>query len=77
MCEALLSSKESYAAPDKSPGLLRAVHSPGLAPAVLAEVEGQLQQACQERSLARLLEAVLRAVPEYQPSPLIVNGTKV
>ena len=80
MCEALLSNKESYAAPDKSPGLLRAVHSPGLAPAVLAEVEEQLQQACQERSLARLLEAVLRAVPEYEPSPLIVNaihGTKV
>jgi FlaA1/EpsC-like NDP-sugar epimerase len=74
MCEALLSSKESYAAPDKGPGLLRPVHSPRLAPTVLDEVERQLQQACQERSLAQLLEAVLRAVPEYKPSALIVNG---
>jgi FlaA1/EpsC-like NDP-sugar epimerase len=80
MCEALLSSKESFAASDKRDGLLRAIHSPCLSPAVLAEVEDQLQQACQERSLAGLLEAVMRAVPEYQPSPLIVNairGTKV
>jgi FlaA1/EpsC-like NDP-sugar epimerase len=74
MCEALLSGKESYAAPDKSPGLLRPVHSPRLALIVLDEVERQLQQACQERSLAQLLEAVLRAVPEYKPSALIVNG---
>jgi FlaA1/EpsC-like NDP-sugar epimerase len=73
MCEALLSNKESYAAPDKRPGMLRAVYSPRLAPAVLHEVERQLQQACQERSLARLLDAVLRAVPEYQPSPLLFN----
>jgi FlaA1/EpsC-like NDP-sugar epimerase len=80
MCEALLSSKESFAASDKRDGLLRAIHSPCLSPAVLAEVEDQLQQACRDRSLARLLEAVMRAVPEYQPSPLIVNairGTKV
>lgn len=73
MCEALVSSKESYAAPDKRPGMLRAVNSPCLASAVLHEVERQLQQACQGRSLARLLDTVLRAVPEYQPSPLIFN----
>jgi FlaA1/EpsC-like NDP-sugar epimerase len=74
MREALLSSRESYAAPDKRAGRLRAVHSHGLAPAVLDEVAQQLQQACQERSLARLLEGVLRAIPEYQPSELIANA---
>ena len=74
MCEALLSSSESYAAPGKSPGLLRPVYSPGVALAALDEVERQLQQACQERLLAQLLKAVLRAVPEYKPSRLIVDA---
>ncbi len=63
MCEALISARESYAT---SAGLLRRVASPSLAG--LEEVLQQLQQACQARSLERLLETVLRAVPEYQPS---------
>ena len=41
-----------------------------LAP-VLDEVLQQLEQACRERSLEQLLAAVLRAVPEYQPSALV------
>jgi FlaA1/EpsC-like NDP-sugar epimerase len=73
MCEALLSSKEAYAAPDDGSGL-RSVHSPHLPSALLDEIVRQLQEACQERSLARLLAAVLRAVPEYKPSALIVDA---
>ncbi len=68
LCEALLSDREAYLAHD---GLLRGVQSPGLSPAVLDDVLKQLQRACQERSLERLLTAVLRAVPEYRPSTLL------
>jgi FlaA1/EpsC-like NDP-sugar epimerase len=73
MCESLLSSKEAYAAPDDDSGL-RSVHSPHLPSALLDEIVKQLQEACQERSLAQLLAAVLRAVPEYKPSGLIVDA---
>jgi FlaA1/EpsC-like NDP-sugar epimerase len=73
MCEALLSSKEAYAAPDDGSGL-RSVTSPGVSPALLDEILRQLTEACRERSLARLLAAVLRAVPEYKPSALIVDA---
>lgn len=51
-----------------------AVNSPGLTSAALNKVERELQQACRERSLPRLLAAVLSAVPEYKPSALIVNA---
>jgi FlaA1/EpsC-like NDP-sugar epimerase len=71
MCEALLSSRESYAADGAPAAPLRAIKSPNLAAPVLDEILQQLQQACQERSLERLLTAVLRAVPEYQPSILL------
>jgi FlaA1/EpsC-like NDP-sugar epimerase len=70
MCEALLSSKEFYV--DEHPGLLKAINSPRLPAAEVDEIVTQLQQACQDRCLARLLEAVLRAVPEYQPSTLLL-----
>jgi FlaA1/EpsC-like NDP-sugar epimerase len=73
MCEALLSSSEAYAAPDDGSSL-RSVNSPRLPSALLDEILRQLQEACQERSLARLLAAVLRAVPEYKPSALIVDA---
>jgi FlaA1/EpsC-like NDP-sugar epimerase len=73
MCEALLSSNEDYAAPEDG-SRLRSVHSPRVPSAVLDEILRQLQEACQERSLARLLAAVLRAVPEYKPSALILNA---
>lgn len=70
MCEALLSTREAYAsAESKQP--LRTVRSPFLAARVLDEVLQQLEQACRERSLERLLAAVLRAVPEYRPSAVI------
>lgn len=68
MCEALLSARESYAKNPEEAGPLRLVSSPCLAPAMMAEVLEELEQAIQERSLNRLLKAVLRAVPEYQPS---------
>jgi FlaA1/EpsC-like NDP-sugar epimerase len=74
MCESLLSSNESYAASAETPGPLRTVNSPVLSAEVLDEVVRQLQQACRERSLPQLLAAVLRAVPEYKPSALIING---
>jgi FlaA1/EpsC-like NDP-sugar epimerase len=73
MCEALLSSKEAYASPDDG-SCLRSVTGPGVSSALLDEVLRQLQEACRERSLARLLAAVLRAVPEYKPSALIVDA---
>jgi FlaA1/EpsC-like NDP-sugar epimerase len=71
MCEALLSDRESYVAHADAGRLLRAVESPCLADAVLNEVLRQLDQACRERSLEQLLIAVLRAVPEYQPSAVV------
>ncbi|MDT7815774.1 MAG: hypothetical protein QOJ42_5690 [Acidobacteriaceae bacterium] len=76
MCEALLSARESFAMNpgEANPGEaapLRLVKSPCLAPAMMTEVIGELEQACQERSLDRLLKAVLRAAPEYQPSALM------
>jgi FlaA1/EpsC-like NDP-sugar epimerase len=73
MCETLLSSNESYAGPDDARSLLRPVNSPGLTSAVLDDIMRQLQEACQLRSLPRLLEAVSRAVPEYKPSAFILH----
>jgi FlaA1/EpsC-like NDP-sugar epimerase len=74
MCEALLSSREAYV--DNHPSLLRAVNSPHIRAAELDEIVVQLQQACQDRSVSRLLEAVLRAVPDYQPSALILHAAQ-
>jgi hypothetical protein len=39
---------------------------------VLDEILQQLQQACRERSVEQLLATVLRAVPEYRPSALML-----
>ena len=72
MCEALLSDRESYVAHAESGQLLRAVKSPCLPATALDEILRQLQQACRERSLEQLLAAVLRAVPEYRPSALML-----
>jgi FlaA1/EpsC-like NDP-sugar epimerase len=74
MCEALLSGRESYVADADAERLLHAVNSPCLPSAVLDEILQQLQQACRERSLERLLAAVLRAVPEYRPSALLQDA---
>jgi FlaA1/EpsC-like NDP-sugar epimerase len=74
MCEALISGRESYVADADAERLLHAVNSPCLPSAVLDEILQQLQQACRERSLGRLLAAVLRAVPEYQPSALLQDA---
>jgi len=69
MCETLLSGRESYtASPDSA---LRSVASPAIPAQTLDEMLEQLQQAYRERSLQRLLAAVMRAVPEYQPSTVI------
>jgi FlaA1/EpsC-like NDP-sugar epimerase len=69
MCEALLSDRESYSASSDSP--LRAIASPAIPAEALDEILQQLQQACRERSLERLLAAVMRVLPEYQPSTVI------
>jgi FlaA1/EpsC-like NDP-sugar epimerase len=81
MCEALLSAGESFAIdpridPREERQLrqerqLRPVKSPCLSRAMMADILEELELACQERSLDRLLKAVLRAVPEYQPSALM------
>ncbi len=72
LSEALLSGSESYAGGAGS--LLRSVASPALSAALLDDVLAELQQACQSRSLTRLLAAVMRAVPEYQPSAVIESA---
>jgi FlaA1/EpsC-like NDP-sugar epimerase len=66
MCEVLISRNESYV--DERPDLLRAVKSPSIEAAELDAILAELEQACRDRSLSRLLEAVSRAVPEYEPS---------
>jgi FlaA1/EpsC-like NDP-sugar epimerase len=71
MCEVLLSTQESFAMYPGEAGPLRLVKSPCPAPAIMADILEQLEQACRERSLERLLNVVLRAVPEYQPSALM------
>ncbi len=71
MCEALLSEREAYVVHADFEQPLREVKSPSLPGAVLDGVLRQLEQACRQRSLEQLLAAVLRAVPEYQPSPLV------
>ncbi len=72
MCEALLSQRESYVTHAEAGRPLRAVKSPCLPAMALDEIWQQLQQACRERSLEQLLAAVLTAVPEYQPSALML-----
>jgi FlaA1/EpsC-like NDP-sugar epimerase len=69
MCEALLSGGESYTTSPGSP--LRSVAGPSFPAQTLDQILEKLQQACRERSLRRLLAAVTRAVPEYQPSTVI------
>jgi FlaA1/EpsC-like NDP-sugar epimerase len=76
MCEALLSARESFAMNPGEERQLRPVKSPCLAPAMMDDVLEQLEQACQERSLDHLLKAVLRAVPEYQPSALMQTAVE-
>jgi FlaA1/EpsC-like NDP-sugar epimerase len=73
LCEALISTRETYATRSGS-GDLRSIDSPALSPALLDEILQQLQRACSERSLTQLLQAVLRAVPEYRPSTQIQKG---
>ena len=76
MCETLLSARESFAMNPAGSGPLRLVESPCLAPAMMDAVLGELTQACQERSLDRLLKAVLLAAPEYQPSALMQTAVE-
>jgi FlaA1/EpsC-like NDP-sugar epimerase len=76
MCEALLSDRESYVSCADVGQPLRAVKSPCLPATALDEIVQQLQQACWERSLEQLLTAVLRAVPEYQPSALMLAAAE-
>jgi FlaA1/EpsC-like NDP-sugar epimerase len=71
MSEVLLSGRESYASEVDSALLLRSVRSISLPAAVLDETLQELERACRERSLERLLAAVVRAVPEYRPSRLL------
>jgi FlaA1/EpsC-like NDP-sugar epimerase len=76
MCEALVSPRESFVIESAEKRQLRSVKSPCLAAAVVDDVLEQLEQACNERSLDGLLKAVLRAVPEYQPSALMQTAVE-
>lgn len=69
MVESLISGRESYA--DETEGLLRAVHSPALEAGEVAAGVDQLLQAVLNRNLGHVLQAVLRMVPEYQPSAVL------
>ena len=73
LCEALISTRETYAMQSGS-AALRRIDSPALSLSMLDEVLEQLQHACGERSLDQLLHAVLRAVPEYEPSAKMQRG---
>jgi FlaA1/EpsC-like NDP-sugar epimerase len=75
MCEVLVSKSESFV--DEHLDLLRAVNSPSISAAELDAILVELEEACQNRSRSRLLEAVWRAVPEYEPSPLILDAARV
>jgi FlaA1/EpsC-like NDP-sugar epimerase len=75
MCEALLSGGESYTTAPDSP--LRSISSPAISVQALDEILEQLQLASRERSLERLLAAVMRALPEYQPSAVIKTALAV
>ena len=70
MCEALLSLRESYRVPDDD-RLLRPIESPDLAIEMLEHILLELEAACNQRSLERLLTAVQKLVPEYRPSTLL------
>jgi FlaA1/EpsC-like NDP-sugar epimerase len=76
MCEALLSARESFVVGAAEERQLRPVKSPSPAPALMENVFKELEQACRERSLDRLLKTVLRAVPEYQPSALMQTAVE-
>jgi FlaA1/EpsC-like NDP-sugar epimerase len=73
LCEALISTREAYAMQSGSTAL-RGIDSPALSLPIMDEILEQLQRACRERSLDKLLHAVLRAVPEYQPSVQMQRG---
>jgi FlaA1/EpsC-like NDP-sugar epimerase len=73
LCEALISTREAYATHNGSTAL-RGIDSPALSVATLDEIFEELQRACRERSLDQLLNGVLRAVPEYQPSTQMQGG---
>jgi FlaA1/EpsC-like NDP-sugar epimerase len=73
ICEALISTREAFTTENGS-AALRGIDSPAPSLAILGEILNDLQLACRGRSVEQLLHAVLRAVPEYQPSEQIQNG---
>ena len=74
MCETLLSSRERYCTEQQGAGLLRSVESPSPSSTLLRQVLLELESACDRRSREALLSAVLRLVPEYEPSAVLRNG---
>jgi FlaA1/EpsC-like NDP-sugar epimerase len=77
MEEALISSREAWkidGVGSIAAGGLRPVHSP--APALL-DLEAAMDELCESlcrRDLSRMMHAVLRLVPEYQPSSLLCGA---
>jgi FlaA1/EpsC-like NDP-sugar epimerase len=69
MQESLISTRETYA--DGQKNLLHSVRTPSPGADELAAALDCLREAVQHRNLSLLLEAVLRLVPEYQPSVLL------
>ena len=72
LSEALISGCESYVGAQITASLR--LPAPPCLPRFSMTFWPQLQQACTERSLTRLLAAVMRAVPEYQPSAFIQSA---
>jgi FlaA1/EpsC-like NDP-sugar epimerase len=74
MEEALISSRETWMADgagDAHVGGLRPVHSPALALLDLDAAMDELRESLLRRDLGRMMQAVLRLVPEYRPGSLL------
>jgi FlaA1/EpsC-like NDP-sugar epimerase len=76
MEESLLSPLESLGAPVRGQGVcatqrLRTVQGPHLTRRELAAAMAELQRSIHGRDLERILQTVLRLVPEYRPSQLL------
>ena len=69
MEETLISTREAWA--ENRQGLLQTIITPMPDPDALDADTSRLRQAVERRDLQLLLDAVLRLVPEYQPSQLL------
>lgn len=69
--EQLLSANESFLQGASAP--LRAIRSKTISVAEAEEAIGELQKAVQERNLSQLLRTVVKLVPSYKPSEILLE----